>query len=251
MVRICSFAKCFLLYSVAVVLMTGLRIIQAASQTRSFAGVFMLIEDGKYTLDFTAAKAACLDLNVTMATTAQMERALQHGLETCKYGWTAEQIAVIPRQTSDLKCGMGKIGVVTWSASPNKKFAVFCFNTSAVKELKEVLKTTVGPLSLLSSTVTWTTPTTSSSNRKSTTTNSPKQKLPTSTFTHQHTTEIPITASTSHTNIPTSHSHVAIAIDEAATSVYSFVSTEPVPPAERSLGAEERHRDRDVEEHLQ
>uniref|UniRef100_A0A8C5E3F7 Link domain-containing protein n=1 Tax=Gouania willdenowi TaxID=441366 RepID=A0A8C5E3F7_GOUWI len=62
-----------------------LLLISAASQTRSFAGVFMLIEDGKYTLDFTAAKAACLDLNVTMATTAQMERALQHGLETCKY----------------------------------------------------------------------------------------------------------------------------------------------------------------------
>uniref|UniRef100_A0A3Q3E6M4 Link domain-containing protein n=1 Tax=Labrus bergylta TaxID=56723 RepID=A0A3Q3E6M4_9LABR len=49
------------------------------------AGVFLLIEGGGvYTFNFTAARDACLFLNVTMATRAQVERAVQHGLETCK-----------------------------------------------------------------------------------------------------------------------------------------------------------------------
>uniref|UniRef100_A0AAQ5YPR4 Link domain-containing protein n=1 Tax=Amphiprion ocellaris TaxID=80972 RepID=A0AAQ5YPR4_AMPOC len=48
-----------------------------------FAGVFMPNKEGTYTLNFTAARATCLFLNVTMATRAQMERAVQHGLETC------------------------------------------------------------------------------------------------------------------------------------------------------------------------
>uniref|UniRef100_A0A3P9KEQ7 Link domain-containing protein n=1 Tax=Oryzias latipes TaxID=8090 RepID=A0A3P9KEQ7_ORYLA len=47
-------------------------------------GVFLLIEGGTYTLNFTAARDTCLSLNVTMATKAQMEWAIQHGLETCK-----------------------------------------------------------------------------------------------------------------------------------------------------------------------
>jgi len=48
------------------------------------AGVFLLIEGGRYTLDAAAAAAACRRLSVTVATRAQMERALQRGLETCK-----------------------------------------------------------------------------------------------------------------------------------------------------------------------
>uniref|UniRef100_A0A7N6BMH8 Link domain-containing protein n=1 Tax=Anabas testudineus TaxID=64144 RepID=A0A7N6BMH8_ANATE len=53
-------------------------------QHHGFAGVFMLIEGGRYTLNFTAATAACLVLNVTIATRVQMERALLQGLQTCK-----------------------------------------------------------------------------------------------------------------------------------------------------------------------
>lgn len=47
-----------------------------------------------------------------------------------RYGWTAEQIAVVPRLTSASTCGQGKTGVVKWYASADKKFGVFCFNAS-------------------------------------------------------------------------------------------------------------------------
>ncbi|KAM9352310.1 lymphatic vessel endothelial hyaluronic receptor 1b [Symphorus nematophorus] len=103
----------------------------AGPQSPRAAGVFLLIEGGKYTFNFTAARDACLFMNVTIATRAQMARAVQHGLEMCKFGWTAEQIAIIPRITPDKNCGQGKTGVVTWYASTNAKFGVFCFNASA------------------------------------------------------------------------------------------------------------------------
>ncbi|KAM7003521.1 lymphatic vessel endothelial hyaluronic receptor 1b [Tautogolabrus adspersus] len=100
------------------------------SSLNKAAGVFLLIEGGVYTFNFTAARDACLFLNVTMATRAQMERAVQHGLETCKFGWITERVAVVPRLTSDEKCGRGKTGVVQWNASEDTKFGVFCFIAS-------------------------------------------------------------------------------------------------------------------------
>ncbi|KAM6926616.1 lymphatic vessel endothelial hyaluronic receptor 1b [Lycodopsis pacificus] len=99
-------------------------------QSPRAAGVFLLIEGGEYTFNFTAARAACLILDVAVASRAQMERAVRRGLETCKFGWIAEQIAAVPRLTSDKKCGNGKTGVVTWAARADRRFGVFCFNAS-------------------------------------------------------------------------------------------------------------------------
>ncbi|KAL6106281.1 uncharacterized protein ACO6RY_10190 [Pungitius sinensis] len=99
------------------------------------AGVFMLIEGGEYTFNSSAAGAACRSLNVTIATRAQVERAQRSGLETCKYGWIAEQVAVVPRHTADLKCGRGTTGVVIWRANLDRKFGVFCFNASDFVEI--------------------------------------------------------------------------------------------------------------------
>ncbi|XP_026221756.1 lymphatic vessel endothelial hyaluronic acid receptor 1b [Anabas testudineus] len=113
--------------------------LEKVPQHHGFAGVFMLIEGGRYTLNFTAATAACLVLNVTIATRVQMERALLQGLQTCKFGWIQEKVAVVPRLKSDLNCGKGKTGLVEWNVNEDRKFAVFCFNAS---DLEETLKTT-------------------------------------------------------------------------------------------------------------
>ncbi|KAM8860898.1 lymphatic vessel endothelial hyaluronic receptor 1b isoform 1-T1 [Synchiropus picturatus] len=94
-------------------------------------GVFLLIEDDKYTFNYSAAQAACLSLRVPMATLAQMQQAVDQGLETCKFGWVEGRVAVVPRKTSDKKCGSGNTGVVKWFASPSKLFGAFCFNPPA------------------------------------------------------------------------------------------------------------------------
>uniref|UniRef100_A0A3B3WLC0 Link domain-containing protein n=2 Tax=Poecilia mexicana TaxID=48701 RepID=A0A3B3WLC0_9TELE len=99
-------------------------------QTDKPTGIFLLIDGGDYTLNFTDAQAACSLLNVTIATIAQLEEAVRHGLETCKYGWVAEKTAVIPRIKSDNNCGKGNKGLVQWKVPPDRKFAVYCFNAS-------------------------------------------------------------------------------------------------------------------------
>uniref|UniRef100_A0A3B5JYH7 Link domain-containing protein n=1 Tax=Takifugu rubripes TaxID=31033 RepID=A0A3B5JYH7_TAKRU len=93
-------------------------------------GVFLLPEGGEYSFSLSDAGAACLQLNATIASRAQVERALQLGLETCRFGWTADRIAVVPRLTADTKCGKGRTGVVPWATSEDQKFAVFCFDAS-------------------------------------------------------------------------------------------------------------------------
>ncbi|KAM8891651.1 lymphatic vessel endothelial hyaluronic receptor 1b isoform 2-T2 [Spinachia spinachia] len=100
------------------------------TRSHSAAGVFMIIEGGEYTFNSSAAAAACRLLNVTIATRAQVERAQRRGLETCKFGWIAEQIAVVLRHTADKKCGQGFTGVVTWRAKLDQRFGVFCFDAS-------------------------------------------------------------------------------------------------------------------------
>ncbi|XP_060933175.1 lymphatic vessel endothelial hyaluronic receptor 1b [Limanda limanda] len=159
---------------------------RAAPHSPRVAGVFMLIEGGKYTLNFTSARAACLLLNVTIATKNQMERALQQGLEMCKYGWIAEQIGAIPRIISDTNCGQGKTGLVLWWASPDKPFGVFCFNASDSEETQSTTEaapqTSTSPTMQTSptQTPTPTTPTVKSTTRapssgKPRTTKSPEQ----------------------------------------------------------------------------
>uniref|UniRef100_A0A4W6FDN8 Link domain-containing protein n=1 Tax=Lates calcarifer TaxID=8187 RepID=A0A4W6FDN8_LATCA len=112
----------------------------------------------QYTLNFTAARAACLYLNVTIATKDQMEHAVLRGLETCRYGWIAEKIAVIPRLISEEKCGKGNTGLVLWYARAESKFGAYCFSASGTYIL--YLCITALTTDLLTSSNTSTSPTT-------------------------------------------------------------------------------------------
>ncbi|XP_042352186.1 lymphatic vessel endothelial hyaluronic receptor 1b isoform X2 [Plectropomus leopardus] len=144
MARFSFFTQLLLLSFAAFLLASDTSLIKVPQSPKA-AGVFMLVEGGKYTFNFTTAGAACLFLNVTIATKAQMERAVQHGLETCKFGWIAERIAVVPRLTSDKNCGKGNTGVVLWYAKPEQMFGVFCFNASDLEETPD--RSTASPQS--------------------------------------------------------------------------------------------------------
>ncbi|XP_017160617.1 lymphatic vessel endothelial hyaluronic receptor 1b [Poecilia reticulata] len=123
-------------------------------QTDKPTGIFLLIDGGDYTLNLTEAQAACSLLKVTIATLAQLEEAVRHGLETCKYGWVAEKTAVIPRIKSDNNCGKGNKGLVQWKVPPDRKFAVYCFNASALTDQNQTVDpSTASPQSPSSSTL--------------------------------------------------------------------------------------------------
>ncbi|XP_009081553.1 PREDICTED: lymphatic vessel endothelial hyaluronic acid receptor 1, partial [Acanthisitta chloris] len=49
------------------------------------------------------------------------------------FGWVKEGIAVIPRVTSNSRCGRGGTGLVSWHADHVREFQVYCFNSSDVQ----------------------------------------------------------------------------------------------------------------------
>ncbi|KAM4667056.1 lymphatic vessel endothelial hyaluronic acid receptor 1 [Amazona ochrocephala] len=84
-------------------------------------------------VNFSEASNACNQLNLQLASRDQVENALKHGFETCSYGWVKDGLVVIPRITSNKKCGKGNVGLVRWYAEPFKTFMVYCFNSSDVQ----------------------------------------------------------------------------------------------------------------------
>ncbi|KAJ0029090.1 hypothetical protein NQD34_004087 [Periophthalmus magnuspinnatus] len=107
----------------------------AVSPISPVSGVLLLTGPmEQYQFDFSEAQEACLFKNVSMATRPQLQKALDHGLEACRFGWLSEQIAAVLRLSSVSTCGSGKTGVVTWNAETNRKFGVWCFNASDTKE---------------------------------------------------------------------------------------------------------------------
>ncbi|NXC21273.1 LYVE1 protein, partial [Corythaeola cristata] len=83
-------------------------------------------------VNFSEANNTCNQLNLQLASKNQVEKALKHGFETCSYGWVKDGLAVIPRITSNNKCGKGNVGLVKWNAEPSKTFHIYCFNSSDV-----------------------------------------------------------------------------------------------------------------------
>ncbi|KAJ8247541.1 hypothetical protein GJAV_G00247540 [Gymnothorax javanicus] len=86
-----------------------------------------------YGFNAIQAREVCESLNVTIASKQQVVDAHRNGLETCRFGWIDEQIAVIPRINPSAACGQNQTGVIIWRASVNKLFDVFCFNSSALE----------------------------------------------------------------------------------------------------------------------
>ncbi|OWK55925.1 Lymphatic vessel endothelial hyaluronic acid receptor 1 [Lonchura striata] len=83
--------------------------------------------------NFSEASNGCNQFNLELASKIQVEEALKHGFETCNYGWVKDGFAVIPRITSNQKCGQGKTGIVQWNVGKDKKFHLYCFNSSDVQ----------------------------------------------------------------------------------------------------------------------
>ncbi|XP_012728496.2 lymphatic vessel endothelial hyaluronic acid receptor 1a [Fundulus heteroclitus] len=128
---------------------SNIRVFPAANQ--SIAGVIQVSylngrNQQQYAFNASEARKICQSLGLSIASKAQVKEALSRGLETCRYGWTDEQIAVIPRIQALINCGKNQTGLVAWRASVTHLFDVFCFNESdAFIQLKDTV--TDNPLS--------------------------------------------------------------------------------------------------------
>uniref|UniRef100_A0A8V0ZH69 Lymphatic vessel endothelial hyaluronan receptor 1 n=1 Tax=Gallus gallus TaxID=9031 RepID=A0A8V0ZH69_CHICK len=84
-------------------------------------------------VNFSEASNVCNRLNLQLASKEQVEKALNHGFETCSSGWIKDGSVAIPRITSNMKCGKGSVGLVNWRPNHAHKFTVYCFNSSDVQ----------------------------------------------------------------------------------------------------------------------
>ncbi|KAM4572990.1 lymphatic vessel endothelial hyaluronic receptor 1b [Odontesthes bonariensis] len=216
MAGLCWFTQCLFLIFQAFVHPSESGHVKVVSESQKSTGVFMLIEGGKYTFNFADAKEACQFLNVTIATRAQVEKAQQRGLETCKFGWVADRIAVVPRLMSDKNCGQGKTGVVPWYAPMHKKFGVFCFNSSALADLDETLET--------STTDTLQASTSSTLRTSLTQTSTPAVPLVRSTFEYPSSTKMQITS-----KAPKQTSVTSNFVPSVETTLWAWISSSASP----------------------
>uniref|UniRef100_A0A8C1N163 Lymphatic vessel endothelial hyaluronic receptor 1a n=1 Tax=Cyprinus carpio TaxID=7962 RepID=A0A8C1N163_CYPCA len=92
---------------------------------QAISGLIISSIGNQYALNASAARDLCEHLGLTIASKAQVAEAQKHSLETCRFGWIDEQIAVVPRVQAKSNCGSGKTGVVVWHANPSTKFEVF------------------------------------------------------------------------------------------------------------------------------
>ncbi|XP_077049565.1 lymphatic vessel endothelial hyaluronic receptor 1b isoform X2 [Siphateles boraxobius] len=92
------------------------------------SGVLLVqTKTNKYSFNATTANEACEAIKMRIAKLAEVETANQNGLQTCRYGWIEERIAVIPRIERKEKCGRNSSGVSVWRADISTKFDVYCF----------------------------------------------------------------------------------------------------------------------------
>uniref|UniRef100_A0AAQ5ZI07 Link domain-containing protein n=1 Tax=Amphiprion ocellaris TaxID=80972 RepID=A0AAQ5ZI07_AMPOC len=95
-------------------------------ENQSIAGVLQVtslnyLNQPQYAFNASEARRICLSLGLSIATKAQVERALSRGLETCRFGWIDEHFAVIPRIQALVNCGKNQTGLVPWRASVTQK----------------------------------------------------------------------------------------------------------------------------------
>ncbi|XP_028650707.1 lymphatic vessel endothelial hyaluronic acid receptor 1a [Erpetoichthys calabaricus] len=84
-------------------------------------------------LNYSSADAACKTLGLVIASQDDVQKALNHGLETCKFGWIEEKVLLLPRIHAHPSCGKNGTGIVKWRNSLSATFNVFCFNASDTK----------------------------------------------------------------------------------------------------------------------
>lgn len=113
------------------------------------------IPENTYT--FKDAKAVCKAFDAELADYNQVEKAYREGGEWCSYGWSKDQLALFPTQSSTfqklqdtpgLKHSCGRPGVNGgFIANPNVRFGVNCYGYKPVKTNAEATRMNLtGPI---------------------------------------------------------------------------------------------------------
>ncbi|XP_041965582.1 lymphatic vessel endothelial hyaluronic receptor 1b isoform X1 [Alosa sapidissima] len=119
----------------------ALDVTQLQVTSKIISEVFMVTQNNKYSFTASVAIEVCEALHANIATKAQVETALQNGLEMCRFGWVEEKIAVAPRIQANPRCGQSKTGLVPWRAPESQLFDVFCFKDTGTVTTQRAMAT--------------------------------------------------------------------------------------------------------------
>lgn len=97
--------------------------------TCRYAGVFHVEKNGRYSISRTEAADLCKAFNCSLPTMAQMEKALNVGFETCRYGFIEGHV-VIPRIHPNSICAANNTGVYILTSNTSQ-YDTYCYNASA------------------------------------------------------------------------------------------------------------------------
>ncbi|XP_054580547.1 CD44 antigen [Eptesicus fuscus] len=97
--------------------------------TCRYAGVFHVEKNGRYSISRTEAADLCKAFDCTLPTMAQMQKALDVGFETCRYGFIEGHV-VIPRIHPNAICAANNTGVYILPSNTSQ-YDTYCFNASA------------------------------------------------------------------------------------------------------------------------
>ena len=95
---------------------------------------------GGYDYTNSQAQQTCANYNATVATTAQLNTALQYGADWCSTGWVSDKPDAVYPSTINLiqGCGGGVAGLKTWTP-PSNMAGVNCYGIKPTKGNNNIL----------------------------------------------------------------------------------------------------------------